>query len=148
MNLTLASAADSMHGTLHGSDCVFNGVSTDSRTLRSGELFFALSGPNFDGGEFIGQAHEKGAAGAVVPESIKNDIAQISVDDTRLALGRLGASWRQQHTITVVGVTGSNGKTTLKEMISACLSPASATLATAGNLNNEIGMPLMLLRID
>lgn len=148
MNSTLSSAADSMHGTLHGADCDFDGVSTDTRTLKSGELFFALSGPNFDGGEFVGQAQEKGAAGAVVRASVKIDIAQISVDDTRLALGRLGATWRQQHATKVVGVTGSNGKTTIKDMISACLSQASPTLATAGNLNNDIGMPLMLLCME
>ena len=148
MNSTLLHAAESMQGTLHGVDRSFDGVSTDTRTLQSGELFFALSGPNFDGGEFVNQANEKGAAGAVVRSLIKDDVAQIAVDDTRLALGRLGANWRQQHAATVVGVTGSNGKTTIKEMITACLSQLAPTLATAGNLNNDIGMPLMLLRID
>ena len=137
-----------MRGTLHGADCSFDGVSTDTRTLKSGELFFALSGPKFDGGEFVSRASEKGAAGAVVRSIGKDDVAQITVDDTRLALGRLGAAWRQSHTATVVGVTGSNGKTTIKEMIAACLSQIAPTLATAGNLNNDIGMPLMLLRID
>ena len=148
MNATLASVAQSMRGTLHGADCPFDGVSTDSRTLRRGELFFALSGPNFDGGEFVSQASDKGAAGAVVKSVVEDDVAQITVDDTRLALGRLGATWRQSHAATVVGVTGSNGKTTIKEMIAACLSQIAPTLATAGNLNNDIGMPLMLLRID
>ncbi|MCH8059480.1 MAG: UDP-N-acetylmuramoyl-tripeptide--D-alanyl-D-alanine ligase [Proteobacteria bacterium] len=148
MNATLSSAAESMRGTLHGADCPFDGVSTDSRTLKCGDLFFALSGPNFDGGEFVSQVSEKGAAGAVVKSVVEDDVAQITVDDTRLALGRLGATWRQSHAATVVGVTGSNGKTTIKEMIAACLSQIAPTLATAGNLNNDIGMPLMLLRID
>ncbi len=148
MNPTLSQAAESMQGTLHGADCSFDGVSTDTRSLKSGELFFALSGPNFDGGEFVSQASEQGAAGAVVRSLVKDDVAQITVDDTRLALGRLGASWREQHATTVVGVTGSNGKTTIKDMIAACLSQVAPTLATAGNLNNDIGMPLMLLRID
>ena len=148
MNSTLLHAAASMQGTLHGVDRSFDGVSTDTRTLQSGELFIALSGPNFDGGEFVNQASEKGAAGAVVRSLVKDDVTQIAVDDTRLALGRLGAKWRQQHAATVVGVTGSNGKTTIKEMITACLSQLAPTLATAGNLNNDIGMPLMLLRID
>lgn len=148
MNATLSSVAQSMRGTLHGADCPFDGVSTDSRTLRRGELFFALSGPNFDGGEFVSQASDKGAAGAVVKSVVEDDVAQITVDDTRLALGRLGATWRQSHAATVVGVTGSNGKTTIKEMIAACLSQIAPTLATVGNLNNDIGMPLMLLRID
>ena len=148
MNSTLASAAESMRGTLHGADRVFDGVSTDTRTISHGELFFALSGPNFNGGEFVAEAADKGAAGAVVASQVPCDLAQISVADTRLALGRLGATWRQQHAATVVAVTGSNGKTTLKEMIAACLSQAEPTIATAGNLNNDIGMPLMLLRIS
>jgi len=148
MNSTLASAADAMQGVLHGDDRSFAGVSTDTRSVKSGELFFALTGPNFDGGEFVAQANAKGAAGAVVAAPVAEDIAQIAVDDTRLALGRLGANWRQQQSATVVGVTGSNGKTTLKEMIAACLAQAAPTIATAGNLNNDIGMPLMLLRIE
>ena len=148
MNSTLSLAAESIQGTLHGADRGYDGVSTDTRTLKSGELFFALSGPNFDGGEFVSQASEKGAAGAVVRSLVKDDVAQITVDDTRLALGRLSANWRQQHAATVVGITGSNGKTSIKEMIAACLSQLAPTLATAGNLNNDIGMPLMLLRID
>ncbi len=147
MSAALSSAAASMHGTLHGSDRTYAGVSTDTRHLQRGELFFALSGPNFDGGDFVCQAREKGAAGAVVNSLVDEDIAQITVDDTRLALGQLGAAWRQQHAATIVGITGSNGKTTLKEMTAACLSQAAPTLATQGNLNNEIGMPLMLLRI-
>ncbi len=148
MNSTLSSAATSMQGVLHGSDRTFAGVSTDTRTVRSGELFFALSGPNFDGGEFVAEAAAKGAAGAVVAHRVNTALAQITVDDTRAALGRLGAAWRQQHAATIVGVTGSNGKTTLKEMIAACLAQTAATIATAGNLNNDIGMPLMLLRIN
>ena len=137
-----------MRGILHGDDRTFAGVSTDTRTVKNDELFFALSGPNFNGGDFVAKAAEQGAAGAVVSEAATSDIAQIAVDDTRLALGQLGAAWRKQQSATVVGVTGSNGKTTLKEMIFACLTQAAPTIATAGNLNNDIGMPLMLLRID
>ncbi len=144
----LSSAAESMHGVLQGADRTFAGVSTDTRTLKNGELFFALSGPNFDGGEFVSQASEKGAAGAVVTARAANDLAQITVDDTRLALGRLGTAWRQQYEATVIAVTGSNGKTTLKEMIAACLTRSAPTISTVGNLNNDIGMPLMLLRMD
>ena len=148
MNALLSTAAASMHGSLHGADRMFDGVSTDTRTLRSGELFFALTGPNFDGGAFVDQARDKGAAGAVVAAAVDAEIAQISVSDTRVALGELGAAWRSEQAATVVGVTGSNGKTTLKEMIAACLTQVARTLATSGNLNNEIGMPLMLLRIE
>ena len=144
----LSAAAESMQGSLHGSDRSFDGVSTDTRTLQGGQLFFALSGPNFDGGQFVGQASDKGAAGAVVPQATTDDIAQITVDDTRLALGKLGAAWRAEQPATVVGVTGSNGKTTLKELIAACLSRVAPTIATHGNLNNDIGMPLMLLRVE
>lgn len=148
MNSMLSSAAAAMHGSLLGADRVFDGVSTDTRTISRGQLFFALQGPNFDGEKFIAAAADKGAAGAVVTERANVKLAQIEVADTRLALGELGAAWRQQHTATVVGVTGSNGKTTLKEMIAACLTQAAPTIATAGNLNNDIGLPLMLLRIN
>ena len=145
---TLAAAADSMHGRLHGADRSFNGVSTDTRSLKQGELFIALQGPNFDGCDYVGQARDKGAAGAVVPRVVDADISQIAVDDSRRALGELGAAWRQQLSPVVVGVTGSNGKTTLKELTAACLATAAPTLATHGNLNNDIGMPLMLTRIE
>ncbi len=148
MNSALSRAATAVNGELHGTDRDFVGVSTDTRTLANGELFFALSGPNFDGGEFVAEAQRKGAAGAVVDTLVEDDIAQIRVDDTRLALGRLGSAWRSQQPATVVGVTGSNGKTTLKEMIAAILKTEAPTLATAGNLNNDIGVPLMLMRIE
>jgi len=145
---TLAAAADSMHGTLHGADHGFCGVSTDTRTLKAGELFVALQGPNFDGCDYVGQARDKGAAGAVVSRLVDEEIPQIAVEDAKRALGELGSAWRQQLSPIVVGVTGSNGKTTLKELTAACLATAAPTLATHGNLNNDIGMPLMLTRIE
>jgi UDP-N-acetylmuramoyl-tripeptide--D-alanyl-D-alanine ligase len=148
VNGMLSAAASAMEGNLHGADRAFDGISTDTRRLTQGELFFALSGPNYDGADFVGKALGAGAAGAVVGSLVGEDIAQISVDDTRAALGRLARSWRESHELTVVGVTGSNGKTTLKELIAACLSSVAPTLATEGNLNNEIGVPLMLSRID
>jgi UDP-N-acetylmuramoyl-tripeptide--D-alanyl-D-alanine ligase len=145
---TLAAAADFMHGKLHGADHAFNGVSTDTRTLKEGELFVALQGPNFDGCDYVGQARDKGAAGAVVSRIVDEEIPQIAVEDAKRALGELGSAWRQQLSPVVIGVTGSNGKTTLKEMTAACLGTAAPTLATHGNLNNDIGMPLMLTRIE
>ena len=148
MNGTLSAAAGTMNGTLHGTDRAFDGISTDTRRLVSGELFFALSGPNFDGADFVGKARGAGAAAAVVGSRVGEDIAQITVDDTRAALGKLARSWRESHELIVVGITGSNGKTTLKELIAACLASVAPTLATEGNLNNEIGVPLMLSRID
>ncbi len=148
MMVMLSSAANSMRGDLIGGDRIFDGVSTDTRTLRTGELFVALQGPNFDGRDYVSQASEKGAAAAVVPSVVDDSIAQITVGDTRLALGQLAAAWRRDQSAVVVGITGSNGKTTLKELTAACLAQAASTIATEGNLNNEIGMPLMLTRID
>ena len=144
---TLARAAASMNGVLHGNDRKFTGVSTDTRSLREDELFFALEGPNFDGRDYVNKAGASGAAGAVVKRKTDASLAQITVDDTRLALGRLAAAWREQLAATIVGVTGSNGKTTVKELIKACLQQQGPTFATRGNFNNDIGMPLMLVRI-
>mgnify|MGYP001821137793 FL=1 len=148
MLTSLSSAATSMQGMLHGADREFAGISTDTRSIGEGQLFFALQGPNFDGRNFVAAARERGAAGAVVARITDDDIAQIEVDDTRAALGRFGAAWRNGHDATVVGVTGSNGKTTLKELIAGCLARRAPTLATRGNLNNDVGVPLMLARID
>lgn len=148
MTGTLSQAAESMHGALRGQDMAFRGISTDTRSLKPGELFVALQGPNFDGTEFVNRAAEHNAAGAVVPRPIQSDLPTIVVDDTFVALGALAAYWRQQMQATVIGITGSNGKTTVKELLAGCLSRSAETLATHGNLNNEIGLPLMLLRMD
>ena len=149
---TLAAAAESINGTLYGSDHEFDGVSTDTRTLRRGELFVALQGPNFDGRDYVAQARDKGAVGAVVDALVEDEdalsVAQVVVSDSKRALGQLGAAWRNQTGATVIGVTGSNGKTTLKEMTARCVATLAPTIATQGNLNNDIGMPLMLTRID
>jgi UDP-N-acetylmuramoyl-tripeptide--D-alanyl-D-alanine ligase len=119
MNADLSTAARFVDGTLHGDNRAFSGVSTDTRTLQSDELFVALSGPNFDGRDYVDLAIEKGAAGVIVASPVESDIAQITVEDTKLALGQLGASWRDQQSATVVGITGSNGKTTVKELTAA-----------------------------
>ena len=148
MIATLSNAAESMQGVLHGDDREFAGISTDTRTIRDGQLFFALQGPNFDGRDYVDVARRNGAAAAVVASQVADDLAQIIVDDAKAALGRFGAAWRNQHDAVVIGVTGSNGKTTLKELIAACLKRQAPTLATQGNLNNDIGMPLMLARIE
>ena len=135
-------------GILTGDDVAFDGVSIDTRTLTSGALFVALKGPNFDGHDFIEAAKEKGASAAMV----SSDITRIRVKDTRLALGELAAHWRRQFNIPLVGVTGSNGKTTVKEMLTsiftaACDGEQENVLATIGNLNNDLGLPLTLLRL-
>ena len=144
----LSLAAQQMDGVLHGDDASFNGVSTDSRSLAPGQLFFALQGPNFDGTRFVGEAAEKGAAGAVVDRRCDTELPYIVVTDTRAALGSLAQAWRNSLATRVVAVTGSNGKTTLKEMIAACLAEIGTTLATRGNLNNDIGLPLMMLELE
>jgi len=145
---TLSQAAICMRGRLEGADDRFRGVSTDTRTLREGELFFALRGPNFDGAAFVAAAARERASAAVVPAALDADIPVIVVDDTLRALAALAADWRAQMPATVVGITGSNGKTTLKEMVASCLMLSAPTLPTEGNLNNEIGVPLMLARLD
>ena len=147
MHGTLAEAAQVMHGMLSGADREFHGISTDTRTVRAGELFFALQGPNFDGNQFASVAAEKAAAGSVVSRSVETGAAQILVDDTKRALGELAADWRRKMPASVVGITGSNGKTTLKELVTSCLSQSAPTLATQGNLNNDIGVPTMLARL-
>ena len=145
---TLSSAAEYIHGSLCGPDVTFRGVSTDTRSLRPGELFVALQGPNFDGAAFVNQAADKMAAGAVVARNVDTELPTIRVGDTMKALGELGANWRAKMPATVIGITGSNGKTTLKELLASCLAISDETLATHGNLNNEIGVPLMLLRMS
>ena len=145
--MTLAAAATVLHGTLRGTDAEFSGVSTDTRTLERGDLFVALVGPNFDGHGFVNEAAGKGAVGALVSRVLTADMTTVRVADTRLGLGQLAAHWRRQFPIPVIAVTGSNGKTTVKNMIAAILSEAGPTLATQGNLNNDIGVPLTLLRL-
>jgi UDP-N-acetylmuramoyl-tripeptide--D-alanyl-D-alanine ligase len=153
MRGTLAQLVAAIPGAqLVGGDVAFEGVSTDSRTAPSGALFVALKGETFDAHSFLEQVAGRGVAAVVVhalPEGWT--LPAIVVPDTLLALGRIANSWRVQHAIPVIGVTGSNGKTTVKEMISAILAAAfgmEQRLATQGNLNNEIGVPLTLFRLD
>jgi UDP-N-acetylmuramoyl-tripeptide--D-alanyl-D-alanine ligase len=143
----LSELAALTEGLLHGPDSGFDGVSTDTRTLQPGELFVALRGPNFDGHDYLAEAAEKGAVGALVETLSKTPLGCVEVVDARLALGALGHGWRLRCPATVIGLTGSNGKTTLKEMIAAILERNAPTLATRGNLNNDIGVPLTLCRL-
>ena len=128
------------------------GVSTDTRSLSQGQLFVALAGENFDAHDYLDQAAARGACAAVVARRMPDvPLPQILLGDTRAALMRMGAAWRARYRLPVVAVTGSNGKTTTKEMIAAMLAAwqgPEASLATAGNLNNDIGVPLTLLRLD
>lgn len=127
----------------------FTGVSTDTRTLGKGQLFLALRGDNFDGHRFLQQALDKGAVGLVVdtPDS-SVDLPQLVVSDTLEALARLAASNREQSEAGILAITGSSGKTTVKEMCAAILSQMAETLSTKGNLNNHIGVPLTLLGLS
>lgn len=129
-------------------DAQFNAVSTDSRQIAPGQLFVALQGEHFDGNQFVAQVAEAGAAAAVVSESVKATLPQLIVEDTRLALGLIARTNRRQFSGPVIALTGSAGKTTCKEMIAAILSECGAVLATEGNLNNEIGVPLTLLKLE
>jgi len=145
--LSLSELAGMVDGRLLGVDRLFDGVSTDTRSLRSGELFVALQGPNFDGHDYLQAAQECGAAGALVSRPKEGGIPMVEVADTLLGLGRLGQQWRLRRPARVVGITGSNGKTTLKEMTAAILAQRGEVLATRGNLNNDIGVPLTLSRM-
>ncbi|HEY6125887.1 MAG TPA: UDP-N-acetylmuramoyl-tripeptide--D-alanyl-D-alanine ligase [Steroidobacteraceae bacterium] len=148
MSRTLAAFAKSCSGALTGADRAYSGVSTDTRTLKAGELFVALRGPRFNANEFVAAAEKAGAAGAVVDTPVSSPLAQIVVADTQEALTRSAAAWRNGFSMPIVGVAGSNGKTTVKEMTAAILERAGTTLATRGNLNNHIGVPLTLHRLD
>ncbi len=140
-------AAVAVNGGLYGEDHEFVGVSTDTRTVSSGQLFVALKGPNYDAHNFVQDALRKGAAGVLVQRKLKIDAPQIVVSDTQVALGQLAAAWRQQFLIPVIAVTGSNGKTTVKEMIASIFKQQGSVLSTRGNFNNEIGVPLTLLQL-
>ncbi|MBL8540598.1 MAG: UDP-N-acetylmuramoyl-tripeptide--D-alanyl-D-alanine ligase, partial [Betaproteobacteria bacterium] len=147
-----------MQAEYRGPDAPFTGVSTDTRAIAKDELFFALSGERFDGSAFVADALTKGALAAVVARSALEGVGNaprerlVVVDDPRLALGRLAAYWRERFTGPLLALTGSNGKTTVKEMTAAILAVAAGgrerVLATVGNLNNDIGVPLTLLRLN
>lgn len=143
----LQELAQAVDGELQGRDVVFKGVSTDTRTLMSEDLFVALVGPNFDGHAFVETARRKRAAGALVDRILPVDLPQVAVNDTRLGLGRIAAHWRDKFDCPVVAVTGSNGKTTVKEMIGSILGSQEHILVSTGNLNNDIGLPLVLCRL-
>lgn len=163
--MKLSEAAAALHAELQGADIEFDAVTTDSRAVKHGDLFIALRGDRFDGHGFVAPAAAQGAVAAIVDKAwvrgqesgVGNQCALLVVEDTRLALGKLAAYWRNKFDIPVVAVTGSNGKTTVKEMTAAILraactesrvqNPESCVLATQGNLNNDIGLPLTLLSL-
>jgi len=143
----LAEVAAATGGRIDGADASFAGVSIDSRTIMAGELFFALRGERFDGHAFIAAIAARGAAGAVVEKAGESRIPQVVVKDCVTALAALARFWRARFDATVFGIGGSNGKTTTKELLASILEGAGPTLATRGNLNNHLGVPLTLLRL-
>ncbi|MDD5299628.1 MAG: UDP-N-acetylmuramoyl-tripeptide--D-alanyl-D-alanine ligase [Gallionella sp.] len=157
--MLLSQAAQALGARLIGADVRFAAVSSDSRKIRPGDLFIALRGEKFDGYEFVAGAVQDGAVAALVNAdsyaahpSIAPSPPLLVVEDTRLALGQLAAYWRRQFDIPLVAITGSNGKTTVKEMLAGILRIAAGkedgVLATQGNFNNDIGMPLTLLQLN
>jgi UDP-N-acetylmuramoyl-tripeptide--D-alanyl-D-alanine ligase len=161
--MRISEAASVLDGRVEGEDVLFAHVSTDTRTVKVGDLFVALRGERYDGHRFVGSAANSGAAAALIDEAQAHDVEHtlplVAVDDTRLALGRLAAHWRSRFALRLVALTGSSGKTTVKEMIASILREALAAsdapegmreevLATRGNLNNDVGVPLMLLELE
>ena len=148
INMYLSEAARVLQSTYRGEDVRFDGCSTDSRSIRSGELFIALRGEFFDGHHYIEQAGKQGAAAAIVEKGQNSLLPTMPVENTRQALGELATYWRKQFTTRLFAVTGSNGKTTVKNMLTNILRITAKVLATEGNLNNDIGLPLTLLRLN
>ncbi|MEO6749549.1 MAG: UDP-N-acetylmuramoyl-tripeptide--D-alanyl-D-alanine ligase, partial [Casimicrobiaceae bacterium] len=149
-------AAQMVDGRQLGANAMFHRVITDTRALATGDLFVALAGERFDGHDFVAQALANGASAAMVDDAHTGRLGGnlVAVADTRIALRALGARWRMRFDLPLVVVTGSNGKTTVKEMTAAILRAQfgaqlgeSAVLATRGNLNNDIGVPLTLLEL-
>ena len=146
--MKLSDAAKILHGELRGEDAIFYGASTDTRSLQAGQLFFAWKGDKHDAHNFLDSIEAKGAIGAIVERYTPSvNISQIIVKDSQKALGILAKEWKKQWKGTAIALTGSNGKTTLKEMIASILREKGQTLATEGNYNNHVGCPLTVLKL-
>ncbi len=143
----LSHLAQVVAGRMSGADRMFTGFAIDTRRIKRGELFVALSGEVVDGHEFVAMAARHGAAGALVARWQDVDLPQVVVTDVLEALQRYTREWRRQFELPGIGITGSNGKTTSKEMLAAVLGQVGPVMATEGNLNNHIGVPLTLSRL-
>lgn len=148
MNMMLSEIARAVNGEHKGADVAITSVSIDTRGIQPNDLYVAIKGHQFDGNEFVDKAEQSGAVAALLNKGNTTNLPHILVDDTKLALGKLASAWRNKSSAKVVGVTGSNGKTTVKEMTAAILATAGTVLYTKGNLNNDIGVPLTLLRLN
>ncbi|MGI9333795.1 MAG: UDP-N-acetylmuramoyl-tripeptide--D-alanyl-D-alanine ligase, partial [Gammaproteobacteria bacterium] len=160
IEMSLSEAAAVLSARRDGADRRFRGVSIDTRTLEQGALYVAIPGEHVDGHDFVGEAARRGAVAALAMRAEGTGLPTLIVSNTRAALGPLAAAWRARFAlpvsavdgrprsgVTVVAVTGSNGKTTVKEMIAAALRTTGPVLATRGNLNNDVGMPLTLFEL-
>ena len=151
MLMTISELARVIPGDLRGDGRAgFSSVSTDSRTLSPGALFVALTGERFDGRDYVAQARENGAVAALVERAVDIDVPHLIVADSKHAFGMAAGSWRARFTLPVIAVAGSNGKTTVTQMIAAIFAAEygdKGRLATRGNLNNDIGVPLMLWQL-
>ena len=147
IRVSLQALANELNAELIGADAQIDAVVTDTRKIESGCLFVALKGEKFDAHDFAADAIAAGAGALLVSKRLPVEVPQLVVADTRIALGRLGAWVRQQVPARVVGLTGSSGKTSVKEMTAAILRQCGNVLYTAGNFNNDIGVPLTLLRL-
>ena len=147
MTRTLAAIAREVQGRLVGADGAFGPVTTDTRALTAGALFVAIAGDRFDGNDFIRDAQAKGAAGALVSKVADLPLPQVEVRDTRRAFGAMARAWRETFAIPVIAITGSSGKTTVKELVATILGVSRSVCVTQGNLNNDIGVPLTLMRL-
>jgi len=146
--LKLSELTNALDARLISADASFDGVSIDSRAIKAGQLFIALTGPRFDGHDYLNEVAAKGAVAALVEREVADStLPQLLVKDTRQALGQLGALNRAAFTRPVAAITGSSGKTTVKEMLASILRTRGAVLATRGNLNNDLGAPLTLLEL-
>ncbi|MCK5889908.1 MAG: UDP-N-acetylmuramoyl-tripeptide--D-alanyl-D-alanine ligase [Methylococcales bacterium] len=148
MSMRLSEIASSVGGQLLGQDRTISSVSIDTRTLGNSDLYIAIKGQNFDGHVFVDNAVKAGASAVLVEDDVKASIPVIKVGDSHLALAELAGAWKSKASIKTVGITGSNGKTTVKEMVATILAVGADTLFTQGNLNNDIGVPLTLLKIE
>jgi len=143
----LSAMARRIGGRLLGQDAPFGRVVTDTRQLQRGDLFVALKGERFDGHDYVLRAASLGAAGALVAHAVNGAPSQVTAADTLQGLQAYAASWRGDFGMPVIGVTGSSGKTTTKQMLAAVCAARGPVLATEGNLNNHIGVPLTLLKL-
>ena len=148
MDMLLSEISACVNGILWGEDLKISSISIDTRTLLKGDLYIAIKGDNFDGHSFVNKAEIAGAVAVLVEQKLATNLAQIVVNNSQLALAELAGKWKKKAVVETIAITGSNGKTTVKELIASILELAANVLYTKGNLNNAIGVPLTLLKLN